>query len=93
MASEAWHDLGPASGSCTICETAGRLSLAELRSRLTLSERLRGEPAAPPSRQVICQVCGWRWSVRHEDPPVASRTVLPAPRASRSSRDWMYHRS
>lgn len=114
MASEVWHDLGPVPGGCTICGADGHLSMSELRSRPSLTERLRREHVPPPSRRVLCRSCGWRWSVRstdrtasavpsrtstgpqlrrQDDPPVASRTVLPAPRPSRSSRDWMYHRA
>lgn len=114
MASEVWHDLGPVPGGCTICGADGDLSMSERRSRRSLAERLRREHVPPPSRQVLCRSCGWRWSVRstdraatavttragttpeprrHDDPPLASRTVLPAPRLGGSSRDWMYDRT
>lgn len=67
MTTVAWHDLGAAPGTCTICSAVDTLMLGEARTRLSLLERLRGERCPPPARFVTCRDCGWRWSVRAGD--------------------------
>jgi hypothetical protein len=76
VASETWQDLGDVDGLCTVCAADGLLRLGETRTRLSLAERLRRTHAAPPSRQVTCHGCGWRWSVRVTDTPPVAATVV-----------------
>ena len=67
MANAVWHELGPASGTCTVCGADGALTLGEARFTRNLLERLRREYCSPPARFVTCRDCGWRWSVRADD--------------------------
>lgn len=92
MPTAVWHELGPATGDCTVCGATGSLSLGEARFSRSLVERLRREHCPTPARLVTCCDCGWRWSVRADDTTAdgvrhrtdAPRSDIPAPRAEMS---------